>query len=106
MLLADERRALLSRLHTSSQHRHQHPRGGAGLKLWAALPHPEYVAGGIAVTLSLSSLIRRLLFGIQPNDPLTLSSAVLAIWAIGMLGVLIPASQAAKVEPASALRSD
>ena len=63
-------------------------------------------AGGIAAALSLSSLIRRLLFGIQPNDPLTLSSAVLAIWAIAMLGVLIPASRAAKVEPASALRSD
>jgi predicted permease len=64
------------------------------------------VAAGIAVTLSLSSLVQRLLFGIQPNDPLTLSSAVVAIWAIAMLGVLIPASQAAKVEPASALRSD
>jgi predicted permease len=64
------------------------------------------VAGGIAAALSLSSLIRRLLFGIQPNDPLTLSSAVLAIWAIAMLAVLIPASQAAKVEPASTLRSD
>jgi len=63
-------------------------------------------AGGIAVTLSLSSLIRRLLFGIQPNDPLTLMGAVLAIGAIGMLGVLIPAFQAAKVEPASALRND
>lgn len=64
------------------------------------------VASGITVALSLSSLIRRLLFGIQPNDPLTLSSAVLAIWAITTLAVLIAAAQAAKVEPASALRSD
>jgi predicted permease len=63
-------------------------------------------AGGIAVALGLSSLIRRLLFGIQPNDPLTLSGAVLAICVIAILAVLIPASQAAKVEPASALRSD
>jgi hypothetical protein len=45
------------------------------------------VAGGIAVALSLSSLIRRLLFGIQPNDPLTLSSAVFAIGAIAMLNM-------------------
>ncbi|QOY85613.1 ABC transporter permease [Paludibaculum fermentans] len=64
------------------------------------------VAGGLAVTLSLSSLIHRLLFGIQPNDPLALSLAVLAMWVIAMLGVSIPASQAAKVEPASALRGD
>ena len=61
---------------------------------------------GTAGSLSLSSLIRRLLFGIQPNDPLTLCGAVLAICVIALLAVLIPSSQAAKVEPASALRSD
>jgi predicted permease len=64
------------------------------------------VAGGIAAALSLSSVIRRVLFGIQPNDPLTLSTAVMAIWVIAMLAVLIPASQAARVEPSSTLRSD
>jgi len=64
------------------------------------------VAGGTAAALGLSSLIRRLLFGIQPNDPLTLSTAVLAIWAVAILAVLIPASQAASVEPVSTLRND
>jgi ABC-type antimicrobial peptide transport system permease subunit len=64
------------------------------------------VAGGIVAALGVSSLIRRLLFGIQPNDPLTLSTAVLAIWAVAILAVLIPASQAASVEPASILRND
>ena len=64
------------------------------------------IAGGIAAALSLSSLMRRVLFGIQPDDPLTLSTAVMAIWVIAMLAVLIPASQAARVEPASTLRSD
>ena len=34
------------------------------------------------------------------------SAATFAIWVIAMLAVLIPASQAAKVEPASTLRSD
>jgi len=64
------------------------------------------IAGGIAAALSLSSLIRRVLFGIQPNDPFTLSAAVMAIWVIAILAVLIPAFQAAKVEPATTLRSD
>jgi predicted permease len=64
------------------------------------------VAAGLAAALSMSSLVRRLLFGIQPNDPLTLSSAMLAIWVIALLAVLIPASQAARVDPASTLRSD
>ena len=73
---------------------------GAGLFVFVG------IAGGIAVAFSLSSLIRHLLFGIQPNDPLTLAGAALAISAIAILGALLPASQAAKVEPASALRSD
>ena len=64
------------------------------------------IAGGIAGALSLSSLIRRVLFGIQPNDPLTLSTAVMAIAAITILAVLIPASKAAKVDAASTLRGD
>jgi len=64
------------------------------------------VAGGIAIALGLSSIIRRLLFGIQPNDPLTFAIAALAIWAIATLAALVPAAQAAKIEPASTLRSD
>ena len=64
------------------------------------------VAGGIAIALGLSSIIRRLLFGIQPNDPLTLAIAALAIWAIATLAALLPAAQAAKIAPASTLRSD
>jgi predicted permease len=64
------------------------------------------VAGGIAIALGLSSIIRHLLFGIQPNDPLTFAIAALAIWAIATLAALLPAAQAAKIAPASALRSD
>jgi predicted permease len=64
------------------------------------------VAGGIAIALGLSSVVRRLLFGIQPNDPLTLAIAALTIWAIATLAALLPAAQAARIEPASTLRSD
>ncbi len=64
------------------------------------------VAGGIAIALGLSSIIQGLLFGLQPNDPLTFAIAALAILAIGTLAAWVPAAQAAKVEPASALRSD
>ena len=64
------------------------------------------VAGGIAIALGLSSIIRHLLFGIQPNDPLTFAIAALAILAIATPAALLPAAQAAKVAPASILRSD
>ena len=43
---------------------------GAGLFVFVG------IAGGIAVAFSLSSLIRHLLFGIQPNDPLTLAGRI------------------------------
>jgi putative ABC transport system permease protein len=64
------------------------------------------VAGGIVIALSLSSVIRRLLFGIQPNDPITLAVAALAISVIAMMAAFLPAAQAAKIAPASALRGD
>ena len=64
------------------------------------------VFGGVALALSLSSVMRGLLFGVQPNDPLTLAIAALAICAIAMLAALLPAAQAAKTEPASVLRSN
>ncbi|MGH9631783.1 MAG: FtsX-like permease family protein, partial [Bryobacteraceae bacterium] len=64
------------------------------------------VAAGVAISFGLSSLIRHLLFGIRPDDPLTLAMAAAAIWAIAMLAAFLPASQAAKVEPASALRCE
>jgi ABC-type antimicrobial peptide transport system permease subunit len=64
------------------------------------------VGGGIAITLALSFLIRRLLFGIEPNDPPTLGLAALGIWAAATVAALVPAVQAAKIEPASTLRGD
>ena len=64
------------------------------------------IAGGIAAAVGMSSLIQRLLFGIQPNDPLMLATAALAILAIAILASVLPAAQATKIDPAGALRSD
>jgi predicted permease len=64
------------------------------------------VAAGIFAAAALSSIIRRLLFGIQPDDPFTLAVAAAGVGAIAVVAAILPASQAANVEPASALRSD
>lgn len=64
------------------------------------------LAGGIAIALGMGSIIRGLLFGLPPNDPLTFGIAALAILAIGTLAAWLPATQAARIQPASALRSD
>lgn len=64
------------------------------------------MAAGLGTALLLSSLIRHLLFGIQPNDPMAMTAAVSVITLITLMATLLPASQAARVDPASVLRSD
>ena len=64
--------------------------------------------GAIGITRALASLpfeMRwRLLFDVQPSDPRILGavSAILAM--VALLGSLIPANRAAKVDPMVALR--
>jgi predicted permease len=60
---------------------------------------------GVVGALSLSRLMQGLLFGVQPNDPVTLAgvSAVMAL--VGILACWIPAMRAARIDPAVALRS-
>jgi len=63
------------------------------------------LAIGVIGALSLSRLMQGLLFGVQPNDPMTLGavSAVMAI--VGIVACWIPARSAARIDPAVALRS-
>lgn len=67
------------------------------LALWGALLG---VAGGAA----LGRLLSRLVFGVAPNDPLTLAASAVALVAVAVLGALIPARRASRVHPAEALR--
>jgi predicted permease len=64
------------------------------------------VAGGAAIALTLGSLLRGVLFGVPPNDPSATAIPALAIGVIAVLAAMLPAAQAAKMEPASVLRSD
>jgi ABC-type antimicrobial peptide transport system permease subunit len=61
---------------------------GAGLALWA---------GRAADAL---------LFGLKPNDPLTLMIAILLLGAVSLVASYWPALRAARMEPMSALRED
>ena len=64
------------------------------------------VGGGLAAAAAMSSLIRRLLFGIEPNDLFTLAAAAMAVLVVAMVAAMLPAIQAARVDPARALRND
>jgi len=61
---------------------------------------------GIAGALLAGRLLSTLLYGVAPNDPLTVSVVTLVMATVGTLACWIPAARAARVEPAMALRAE
>ena len=62
------------------------------------------MAAGLGVSLAASRLVKSLLFGIRPNDPLELAGAVILLAAAIALAAYIPARRAAQLDPMTALR--
>lgn len=61
---------------------------------------------GLVAALAAARLIQRLLFGVSPHDPLTLALVVLAMLGTAAAACLLPALQAASIDPARVLRQD
>ncbi len=61
---------------------------------------------GIGTALALGRAARSLLFGIEPQDPLTLTVGLAVLAAVGLLACVLPALRAIRIDPASALRSE
>jgi predicted permease len=74
---------------------------GRGLRLaaWG-------VAAGLAGSLALSRLISGLLYGVQPNDALTLATVSLLLVSVTLVACYVPAWRAARVDPQVALRHE
>jgi ABC-type antimicrobial peptide transport system permease subunit len=64
------------------------------------------VASGLAASIAAATLMRKLLFGIQPWDAPTLAIVAAVLAASAMLASYIPASRAASVNPVDALRAE
>jgi predicted permease len=64
------------------------------------------VALGVPAALFATRLAKSLLFGVEPNDPATLSGAALLMCAIALLAGYLPARRAASVDPMVALRCE
>ena len=64
------------------------------------------VAAGLGAALAATRLVASLLYGLQPDDPLTLflSTAVLA--SVGVLAAYWPALRASRMDPVAALREE
>jgi predicted permease len=61
---------------------------------------------GMAVAYSAAKGMGALLFGVRPEDPLTIAVATALCLATAMAGCLRPALRAARVDPLSALRAE
>jgi len=61
---------------------------------------------GIAGALVAGRLLGTLLYGVTPNDPVTVIGVAFVMTAVGTLACWVPASRAAGVNPATALRAE
>ncbi len=62
------------------------------------------VAVGLVAAFGLTRLLRDLLYGVKPADPLSLIAVALVLSAVAMLATYIPARSAMKLDPVTALR--
>ncbi|MBA2271416.1 MAG: ABC transporter permease [Chthoniobacterales bacterium] len=62
------------------------------------------VALGVAAALALTRVLKSLLYGVTPFDPVTLSAVALLLSTIALLACWLPARRAASVNPLVALR--
>jgi predicted permease len=63
-------------------------------------------AAGLLAAIIAGRLIRSLLFGVSPQDPLTIASVTVAVLLVGALACYVPATRAMKLDPMAALRHE
>ena len=63
------------------------------------------IAIGTASALLTSQLMRGVLYGVSPTDPVTLSVTPVAVFVVAFVATWIPGRQAAAIHPSEALRS-
>jgi putative ABC transport system permease protein len=62
------------------------------------------LAIGLAGALGLTGLMGRILYGVSPRDPLTMTLVAATLAAVALLASYVPARRATKIDPVVALR--
>jgi putative ABC transport system permease protein len=61
---------------------------------------------GLMATIGVTRVVKSLLFGVSPTDPLTLGAVALLLLIVGLLACYIPTRRAMTVDPMVALRCE
>jgi ABC-type antimicrobial peptide transport system permease subunit len=64
------------------------------------------IVGGLLLARAGGHAASSLLFGLEPDDPITLGVAVVGLAAVALAASYAPARRAARIEPNTALRID
>jgi predicted permease len=64
------------------------------------------ITTGLAAALALGRLVKSMLYGLSPNDAVSLTAAGLLLLAVALTASWIPAARASRIEPMEALRHD
>jgi ABC-type antimicrobial peptide transport system permease subunit len=64
------------------------------------------LAIGVPAALAASTLVKTFLFGMQPNDPLSIAGAAATLLAAAILASYAPARRASRIDPMAALRHE
>jgi putative ABC transport system permease protein len=70
----------------------------------AAIVLTAGIAAGLLGAIWITRLVKGLLFGLTPNDPVTMALAIAAMVMVAFVATYIPARRAMKVDPMVALR--
>jgi putative ABC transport system permease protein len=64
------------------------------------------VTAGVGLSLAVTQLLRRMLFGLGARDAATIVGAIAILSAVALLASYLPARRAMRVDPMIALRHD
>jgi predicted permease len=64
------------------------------------------IVAGVGGALACMRLVRSMLYGVTPNDPVTISAGMAVLIAVALAATWIPARRAAAVQPMEALRHE